>query len=109
LAENHIIRFASRMDQLPPYLFGMINKLKMEGVKADLKLALNAKPARAIDQFIKDSGSDLLVVGARGRANGAGILLGSVTEKLIRTVSIPILAVKKKGAGLDILNAILNR
>jgi len=30
LEDNPIIRFASRMDQLPPYLFGMINKLKME-------------------------------------------------------------------------------
>ena len=24
------IRFADRMNQLPPYLFGMINKIKME-------------------------------------------------------------------------------
>jgi alanine-synthesizing transaminase len=30
LEEQNIIRFASRMDQLPPYLFGMINKMKME-------------------------------------------------------------------------------
>ncbi len=30
MEENNIIRFASRMDQLPPYLFGMINKMKME-------------------------------------------------------------------------------
>jgi len=30
LDDNNIIRFASRMDQLPPYLFGMINKIKME-------------------------------------------------------------------------------
>jgi len=87
----------------------MINKLEMEGIKPELKLVLNSKPARAIEEFIRDSGSDLLIVGARGRANGAGILLGSVTEKLIQTVNIPILAVKKKGAGLDILNAILNR
>lgn len=28
--EDKLIRFASRMDQLPPYLFGMINKMKME-------------------------------------------------------------------------------
>ncbi len=25
-----IIRFAQRMEQLPPYLFGMINKMRME-------------------------------------------------------------------------------
>ena len=30
MKDHQIIRFASRMDQLPPYLFGMINKLKMK-------------------------------------------------------------------------------
>ncbi len=30
MEDNNIIRFASRMDQLPPYLFGMINKMKMD-------------------------------------------------------------------------------
>ena len=30
MENNNIIRFASRMDQLPPYLFGMINKMKMD-------------------------------------------------------------------------------
>ena len=30
LEENNIVRFAGRMDLLPPYLFGMINKMKME-------------------------------------------------------------------------------
>lgn len=30
MSQDNIIRFASRMDQLPPYLFGMINSMKME-------------------------------------------------------------------------------
>ncbi len=30
MEQDNIIRFASRMDYLPPYLFGMINKMKME-------------------------------------------------------------------------------
>jgi len=30
MKEESIIRFADRMNQLPPYLFGMINKMKME-------------------------------------------------------------------------------
>ena len=30
MEDKKIVRFASRMDQLPPYLFGMINKMKME-------------------------------------------------------------------------------
>ena len=41
LKDNSIIRFASRMDQLPPYLFGMVNKLKMEkGVTVMMLLTL---------------------------------------------------------------------
>jgi nucleotide-binding universal stress UspA family protein len=87
----------------------LMKNLNMNGVSSDLKLALDGKPARAIDKYIRSANSDLLIMGARGRANGAGILLGSVSEKLIRTVDIPLLAVKKKGAGLDILNAILNK
>jgi nucleotide-binding universal stress UspA family protein len=87
----------------------MIANLNMNGVSSDLKLISSSKPTQAIEQFINHSGSDLLIVGARGRANVAGVLLGSVTERLIQTVKIPLLAVKKKGAGLDILNAILNR
>ena len=30
MEEKTSIRFADRMSQLPPYLFGMINKMKME-------------------------------------------------------------------------------
>jgi len=30
MTNNEIIRFSQRMEQLPPYLFGMINRLKME-------------------------------------------------------------------------------
>jgi len=86
----------------------ILKNLNMNGVSSDLKLVLDGKPARAIEQYVKDAGSDLLIMGARGRANGAGLLLGSVTEKLIGNVNIPLLAVKKKGAGLDIVNAILN-
>ncbi|MCD4742650.1 MAG: aminotransferase class I/II-fold pyridoxal phosphate-dependent enzyme, partial [Desulfobacteraceae bacterium] len=30
MKEESIIKLSNRMDQLPPYLFGMINKMKME-------------------------------------------------------------------------------
>lgn len=30
MEDNNIVRLANRMDQLPPYLFGMINKMKMD-------------------------------------------------------------------------------
>ena len=30
MSEDSIVRFAQRMNQLPPYLFGLINKIEME-------------------------------------------------------------------------------
>jgi nucleotide-binding universal stress UspA family protein len=87
----------------------LTKNLNMNGVHSKLDMVIDGKPARAIEQHITEKDSDLLILGARGRANGAGILLGSVTEKLIRTVNVPLLAVKKKGTGLDILDAILKR
>ena len=52
-------------------------------------------------------GAHLIVVGARGRSGDiAAILLGSITEGLIRKLDRPLLAVKEKGEGLNILEAI---
>ncbi|MBT8371187.1 MAG: universal stress protein [Deltaproteobacteria bacterium] len=51
--------------------------------------------------------ASLLVVGARGRSGDiSAILLGSITEGLIRNLNRPLLAVKNKGEGLNILDAL---
>ncbi len=79
----------------------------LKGIKVTPIFMLEKKPAKAIETVIKDHNIDLLVIGARGRHAGAGILLGSVTEHQIRTTTVPILAVKKKGTGMNLLDAIL--
>lgn len=58
---------------------------------------------RAIDQY----NADLVVMGTRGRTDSAAVLLGSVTEKIVRTTQVPVVAVKKKGATLSFLKALL--
>ena len=68
---------------------------------------LEKKPATAIEEVIKENQIDLLIVGARGRKAAAGVLLGSVTEHQIKRSSIPVLAVKRKGAGMSLLDALL--
>ncbi|WP_300464937.1 universal stress protein [Desulfobacula sp.] len=90
------------------------SKLRALLPKVDLK-SIAIKPffkksndvVDGILMFSKKMGAGLIVVGARGRSGDiAAILLGSVTEGLIRKLDRPILAVKNKGEGLNILDAI---
>ena len=89
------------------------SRLRLALSKVDLK-SVSIKPVfkkdknivRSIRNFSESLGDVLIVVGARGRSgNIAAILLGSITEGLIRTTHKPLLAVKEKGQGLNILEA----
>ncbi|MBN2424749.1 MAG: universal stress protein [Calditrichaceae bacterium] len=75
-------------------------------LKVTEQYILDTKTAQAIKNTLEKNNTSFLVVGARGRGAGAAVMLGSVTEKLIETLPIPILAVKQKNSGLSILDAI---
>ncbi len=64
-------------------------------------------PSRSLAAAIKEQQSDFVVVGARGRTAAAALVLGSITERLIASTTLPLIAVKKKGTGLSLLNALL--
>ena len=68
---------------------------------------LHGKPVPIILEAVTDLAADMVVIGARGRTGAAGVLLGTVTEQLIRESPVPVLAVKKKGECLGILRALL--
>ena len=53
----------------------------------------NGHPADEIEQVVKDTSADLLVVGTHGRRGLPRALLGSVAERLVRTATIPVLTV----------------
>jgi nucleotide-binding universal stress UspA family protein len=92
-AENNLKKFIGRID--------------LQGVEVSPVFMLDRNTCRAIDQYVREHYIDLLIVGARGRRTGAAFLLGSVTEKLIATTSMPLLAVKKKGEGLSVFDALM--
>lgn len=58
----------------------------------------NASVASAISEYIDASDIDLVVMGTHGRTGIERFLLGSVTEKVVRTASIPVLTVPMPGA-----------
>ncbi len=57
-------------------------------------IQLSGKTVEELLQCVKDTQSELLVVGSRGLQGLAGSLLGSVSSGLIREASIPVLVVK---------------
>jgi nucleotide-binding universal stress UspA family protein len=68
---------------------------------------VDGKPVPVILERVASAPADLIVLGARGRTGAAGVLLGKVTEQLIRESPVPVLAVKRKGECLGIVRALL--
>lgn len=85
-----------------------LEPIDLKGIAAVPKFRLQKKDYRGIwEEVLEERDVHLLVVGARGRRAGAGVLLGSVTEHLIKTTKVPLLAVKEKGTGMSLLDAII--
>jgi len=54
-------------------------------------------PAEAIVQYVTDHDVDLVVMATQGRRGLERYLLGSVTERVLRTTDVPILVVNTHG------------
>ena len=55
--------------------------------------------AHAIADAAKENGADLIVVGTRGHTALGGLLLGSVTQRLLQVTPCPVLAVPARDDG----------
>ncbi len=84
-----------------------LKKFDLKGIAIRPIFVLDRKISRAIGSTVDEGSFDLMVVGARGRSTGVAILLGALTERLIASTDIPLLAVKKKGEYLNFLDAVL--
>lgn len=51
------------------------------------------RPHRSIDEYAKKNDIDLIVMGSKGRSGVRRALLGSVTERTLRSTYIPVLVV----------------
>lgn len=84
-----------------------IQPMDLGGIAVQPLFVLSDHPAKAITAAVKKNLSNLIVAGTRGKSGGAFLLLGSVTERLIETTNVPLLAVKQKGANLGFIDALL--
>jgi nucleotide-binding universal stress UspA family protein len=55
----------------------------------------HGSPYRGIRSYVEDHDIDLVVMGTHGRSGIERYLLGSVTEKTVRTSPVPVMTVRR--------------
>ena len=71
-----------------------MNQLQKLGLKAGLKLGYG-NPKLSIPDMVKESGSDLLVMGAHGHGALKDIAFGTTLESVRHSVKIPVMIVRE--------------
>ena len=69
--------------------------LREQGVDTDVRFeaVVLGGPARSIADLADEVGADLIVVGTRGHSALGGVILGSVTQKLLHLAGCPVLCI----------------
>lgn len=88
----------------------MLVRVETDGVTPEVRCVADpySQPVGIILEECEKASTDLIVIGSRGRTGAAGVLLGKVTEELIAECRIPVLAVKRKGEQMGVLQALLS-
>jgi len=81
--------------ELRMMLESKVGELISDGVDAEfvVRSGLNKDPADLVAAVAREVDADVIVVGTRGHGRAAGMLLGSVTQRLLHVSPCPVLAV----------------
>ena len=75
-------------------------------VPFDVRVVID-KPVTAILDQVRETGADLIVMGTHGRRGFRRLIVGSVTEAIVRKATVPVLTVNEKTAAAAPLSAII--
>jgi len=65
-----------------------------QNISLTTKIIYGYDPAYDIEQFIKKSKYDMVVIGAKGKSSLKRLFLGSVSSYLVQTLKIPVTVIK---------------
>jgi nucleotide-binding universal stress UspA family protein len=74
------------------YLSKIADELKKEGLNVRIQV-LQGPPADKIIDFATAEGVDLVIMSTHGTSGATRWLMGSTADKIVRNVSVPVLAV----------------
>jgi nucleotide-binding universal stress UspA family protein len=82
-----------RMDEAKAVVDTAVERLKAKGVTVTGRLlqAQTRDVPRAIIEAAEADGADLIIVGRRGLSSLTGMLVGSVSNKLIHVAKVPVM------------------
>jgi len=87
-------------DEIQAEIREQAKKLSADGIETSVEMRniMLGGPAHAIDEIADEAQADLVVMGTRGHSPVAGLLLGSVTQRLLHISKRPVLAVPAPSA-----------
>ena len=90
------VTLAANEEEIKARIEQQVTELTDDGLDATLKIVGGpslAGAAHMIADVAREVGADTIVVGARGRTQLAGLLVGNVTHRLLHISPCPVLAV----------------
>jgi nucleotide-binding universal stress UspA family protein len=87
--------------ELQEHFRELADQLKAEGIDAELTIRgdVGVRPANEVVKAAKEENADLIVAGSRGHSAIGGLLLGSVTNRLLHIAPCPVLVVPPTESG----------
>jgi nucleotide-binding universal stress UspA family protein len=83
------------------YLARIQAKLSKEGFNVEVEV-LTGRPAETITDFVQREKVDLVALATHGRSGISRWVFGSVADKLVRSLSVPVLLIRPEGSASGI-------
>ena len=78
------------------YLKEVVTRLKKTGIKAKSKV-IYGKAGESLSDYVTKNGVDLVIIATHGRSGISRWVWGSVADRLVRSVCVPVLMVRVPG------------
>lgn len=91
----------STVREAEEYLEGVAKRLKERGVQNVETHVWYGAPSGAITEAAAAQKADVIVMSSHGRSGLGRLILGSVTESVLRSTTTPVLVVRAEGAPVE--------